>query len=184
MLQVDNWNILQDWFPALQLPQGALSRRVRLHEVHSKVRYHQNCIWICIRTHICIRIWNFLFVSWWVRIHEEHLKTRYEICICIFICRFQVHFKVKIQVLHYHLLCQNFLYILICKIRFDILWNDVQAPWLPEWDSEPEVQVRQRLQDLKITKTYDSNIKARYTKIACYSNEVQVRQRLQDLKKN
>ena len=47
-------------------------------------------------------------------------------------------------------------------------WNDVQAPWLLEWDPESEIQVWQRLQaDVKMTKqNKNKNLtsKARKTK--------------------
>ena len=41
---------------------------------------------------------------------------------------------------------------------------DVQAPWLPERDSESEIQVRERLQDLKMTKNKNPIPKAGNTK--------------------
>ena len=132
MLQVDNWNILQDWFPALQLPQGALSRRVRLHEVHSKVRYHQNCIWICIRTHICIRIWNFLYlypggseymknilkrgmkyVSAFLFVDSKYIsKWRFKFFIIIFYVKiFCTYWFVKLDLTSYETMCRHLDYL-------------------------------------------------------------------------
>ena len=58
---------------------------------------------------------------------------------------------------------------------FLYLYMYFQAPWLPEWDPESEIQVRQGLQDdLKMTTTIKNpTSKAGNTKKACYFKKVQ-----------